>query len=232
MRTLIVAIIFTLISGCSSNPKINEETNFTHSQPENISIVSHDWHTGFVIPAKDLQSLIPELGARFPNANYLEVGWGDKGFYQAEEVTTGLALQAIFWPTESIVHVVALKERPETSFPNSEVKTLCVDNERYALLIDFVSKSFQRDSSNHVIPSKHGIYGDSQFYEGEGDYYLFNTCNKWTAKGLKSAKFDIDPTFKLTAGSIMSFLAAQAPSHTADMCTKKPLSSKPSPTSP
>jgi hypothetical protein len=31
-----------------------------------------------------------------------------------------------------------------------------------------------------------------------------NTCNKWTAKGLKSAGMDISPMFKLTAGSVMS----------------------------
>jgi len=33
-----------------------------------------------------------------------------------------------------------------------------------------------------------------------------NTCNKWTAKGLKSAGMDISPTFKLTAESIMDYL--------------------------
>jgi len=33
-----------------------------------------------------------------------------------------------------------------------------------------------------------------------------NTCNKWTAKGLKSAGMDISPTFKLTADSIMDYL--------------------------
>ena len=33
-----------------------------------------------------------------------------------------------------------------------------------------------------------------------------NTCNKWTAKGLKSAGMDISPTFKLTADSIMDYV--------------------------
>ncbi|MFB8829603.1 hypothetical protein ACE0DR_10225 [Azotobacter sp. CWF10] len=34
-----------------------------------------------------------------------------------------------------------------------------------------------------------------------------NTCNKWTAKGLRSAGVDIFPAFKLTAGSIMKSIA-------------------------
>ncbi len=33
-----------------------------------------------------------------------------------------------------------------------------------------------------------------------------NTCNTWTAKGLKSAGMDISPTFKLTADSIMDYM--------------------------
>ena len=51
-----------------------------------------------------------------------------------------------------------------------------------------------------------GIYGDSQFYSGVGDFYLMNTCNRWTAKGLKSIGMDISPTLKLTAGSVMNYL--------------------------
>ncbi|MGF1760774.1 DUF2459 domain-containing protein, partial [Photobacterium sagamiensis] len=47
-----------------------------------------------------------------------------------------------------------------------------------------------------------------QFYKGVGDYHLMNTCNQWTAKGLKSTGMDISPTFKLTAGSVMKYVAA------------------------
>ena len=51
-----------------------------------------------------------------------------------------------------------------------------------------------------------GIYGDSQFYRGAGEYYLTNTCNKWTAKALQSAGMDISPGFKLTADSVMGYI--------------------------
>ncbi len=33
-----------------------------------------------------------------------------------------------------------------------------------------------------------------------------NTCNKWTAKGLESAGVNINPSLKLTSGSVMGFL--------------------------
>lgn len=35
---------------------------------------------------------------------------------------------------------------------------------------------------------------------------MMNTCNKWTAKGLKSAGLDISLWFKQTQDSIMSYL--------------------------
>jgi len=53
---------------------------------------------------------------------------------------------------------------------------------------------------------ENGIYGNSQFYQGAGKYYLMNTCNKWTTKGLKSIGMEISPTFKLTSSSVMNFL--------------------------
>jgi len=37
-------------------------------------------------------------------------------------------------------------------------------------------------------------------------YYLTNTCNKWTAKALKSIGMDIKPIFYLSAESIMDYL--------------------------
>lgn len=47
---------------------------------------------------------------------YLEFGWGDKYFYQAENPTVGLGIKAILWSTKSVVHVVALPLRPDEYF--------------------------------------------------------------------------------------------------------------------
>jgi uncharacterized protein (TIGR02117 family) len=174
-----------------------------------VYVVSHGWHTGFVIPAIDIQDKLPELKKRFPHANNIELGWGDKGFYQAKEITTGLTLRAIFWPTKSVVHAVAVPSDVQRYFSNSVIETLCLNELEYLSLITFISNSFARNETDDVMPQKKGIYGNSQFYTGMGDYYLMNTCNKWTAKGIKSAGLDISPVFKLTAGSIMNFLSKQ-----------------------
>ena len=61
-----------------------------------------------------------EIKSRFGETPYLEFGWGDKGFYQANEITSGITFKAVFWPTESVVHVVAVPKEPRIYFKNSE----------------------------------------------------------------------------------------------------------------
>jgi len=210
-----------LLSACSSKPYIleNSDKDFVGGQKK-VYVVSHGWHTGFVIPALDIQHRVPDLKKRFSHARNIEFGWGDKGFYQAKEITSGLSLRAIFWPTESVIHAVAVPSDVQRYFSNSVIETLCLNEREYLSLLTFISNSFARNAMGAVLPQKKGIYGNSQFYTGVGDYYLMNTCNKWTAKGLKSAGLDIAPVFKLTAGSIMDYLDKQVPSLTKTCATK------------
>jgi len=102
--------------------------------------------------------------------------------------------------------MVSVPESPYISFPYAEIRELCLSTEKIDDLGLFLSNSLKRDQLGKVIPTKNGIYGDNQFYTGEGTYYLFNACNKWTAKGLQSAGFDINPMLKLTASSVISFI--------------------------
>jgi len=201
-------LVTTLINGCSALPEVvTPDPKNAEPLNDDVYIVSHGWHTGIVLPAAAIQTRLPSLRERFQGAPYLEFGWGDKGFYQAAEITTGLTLQAIFWPTESVVHVVALNAKAPQVFPHSQSLQVCMSDVEYASLLTFIENSFQRhEVSGDLVSLRNGIYGNSQFYAGVGDYYLMNTCNKWTAKALKSAGMDIWTTFKLTAGSIMNYL--------------------------
>ena len=206
MKNFILLIII-ILAGCSAKPYIvSYAEEFEGSGQNEVYVVSHGWHTGFVIPAPEIQRVMPELERRFGNTPYIEFGWGDKGFYQAKETTLGLTLRAIFWPTESVVHSVAVPQKVEEYFSNSEVEKLCLSDVELSALISFISSSFYRDKSGNLLELQKGIYGDSKFYSGVGDFYLMNTCNRWTAKGLKSIGMDISPKLKLTAGSVMNYL--------------------------
>jgi len=204
---VILLISLLVVSACSTQPHVVKQTEISVPAPKEIYIVSHGWHTGFIVPASTIQSLLPQLRDRFPDTPYMEFGWGDKSYYQAEEVTFGLTMKAIFWPTESVVLAVAVPEKPDINSSDGEIETLCLDNSQYSLLIDFIEQSFFKDGDGKIMKSNDGTDGDSQFYQGVGEYYLMNTCNTWTAKGLKSAGLDISPAFKLTSGSVMGYLS-------------------------
>ena len=211
MNNAIKALAFSSLSisfaACSNKPLVVKHIAEQDPVRNNtVFIASHGWHTGIILPAEELNTELSFLYKRFGKVKHYEFGWGDSGFYQAREITTELTLQAIFWPTDSVVHVVAINTDPVRYFPQSEVIKLSLSRGKLASLRKFIGNSFFRNKDDQVIKMKSGIYGNSQFYKGEGDYYLMNTCNKWTAKGLKSAGMDISTTFKLTSDSIMSFL--------------------------
>lgn len=208
MKGIFLIIILFLLSACSSKPNVVKHVENREEAGEKIYVVNHGWHTGFVVPSEKIQDYLPKLRAKFEDAPYIEFGWGDKGFYQAKEITTGLTLRAIFWPTESVIHAVAVPKNIRGYFQNSQIETICLSSSEYNSLINFISNSFYKNEDSEILELRNGIYGDSQFYKGVGDYYLMNTCNKWTAKGLKSAGLDISPTFKLTAGSVMNYIVA------------------------
>jgi len=209
MKIIFSLLIPFLLSACFSESYAVKPVDESHTKREKeIYVVSHDWHTGFVVPAQQIQAQLPRLKERFGDTPYIEFGWGDKEFYQAEKATIGTTLSAIIWPTESVIHAVAVPEKANEYFLNSRVIKLCLSSAEYSSLISFISNSFHKNKKGEILELQSGIYGDSQFYKAVGNFSLINTCNKWTARGLQSAGMDISTTFKLTADSIMNYVAA------------------------
>jgi len=95
---------------------------------------------------------------------------------------------------------------PYRSFPDRVVRRLCLSEEQIRSLSQFLADSFLRDAKGGLLPTPTGRQGVNQFYEATGSYHLFSTCNQWTARGLRSAGFAINPAFKLTNGSLIGFI--------------------------
>ncbi len=205
--SFIIICIFILSTSCSSKPyAVTPTAGPCQIRSHNIFIVSHSWHTGIIIPGISLNDAVPELKNRFGIPSYYEIGWGDKGFYQSQEITTKLTLQAMFWSEGAVLHIVAFSEDPISYFKGEPIVSTCLTNEELSSLKLYILSSFSYSEVHSIIPLQTGIYGDSQFYNGEGRCYIFNTCNKWTAKALKSSGLQINPLLKLTASSIMDYL--------------------------
>lgn len=204
---LFILAVSLIISGCSMEPHVIDHAAETNPiRDHSIYVTNHGWHTGFIIPAKSANASLSFLKQRFGSVAYYEFGWGDEGFYQAEEISLGLVLRAIFWPTDAVMHVVSVPFDPSQFFISSEVIELKLSNSEMKSLQAFINNSFHYNDNGQTVSLNPGIYGDSQFYRATGNYFMTNTCNKWTAKGLKSSGMDIGVGFKLTADSIMSVI--------------------------
>ncbi len=157
-----------------------------------MHVIDHGLHTGLCVRADDLNRQAADLRDRFQEAEYYELGWGDAAFYQAEEKTTGLALGALFWPGDAVMHVVGFRGEPREYFKGTDVRRVALSDEGYNRLLRFVSDGFHRDGNGRLVPAKRGIYGDSQFYRGTGHYHALNTCNTWTAEALSMGGIRIE----------------------------------------
>ena len=196
--------LFLLLASCATLPKALEPVTENGSGPSrSIYAVSHGKHTGLIVEAESINAILPEWREKLGDVQYYEIGWGDAGFYRAKSITTRLTLDAIFRPTQSIVHVVGFDEDPTMAFPTSEVVTLSVAQANHDNLVRYIALSLAKDEAGRPVDEGPGIYGNSVFFRGIGRYFLCNTCNKWTAKGLYSAGVDVDPQTPISSHDVM-----------------------------
>ncbi len=151
-----------------------------------IYLVGHGWHTGLIIRQKDVpEGLWPEAGD-FPQAEYLEIGWGDHDYYRTVDPSLWTTLKAALVPTQSVLHVVGFRAPPTAYFTASEVIELRLPHTAIEPLAKYIHSAFARENTQPVAPLGSGLYGDSRFYPAHETFHLFNTCNIWTARALRS----------------------------------------------
>jgi uncharacterized protein (TIGR02117 family) len=197
-----VFLILVLLQGCAT------AVRDLYSPPDSraatpIYVVSHGWHTGIVVDRKKAEPWLPALRGQFINARYLEIGWGDGAFYQAENPSVWLALQAAFGSGYSVLHVVALPVEPQHYFLAGETVAIRLSQPGFRALVEFINASFYLDDSGNIVDLSENSYGDSRFYRANGRYHLLSTCNNWTAQALQTAGVPIDSATAQTAGSVM-----------------------------
>jgi uncharacterized protein (TIGR02117 family) len=215
---LLITLVFG--SGCAT-PRFAANwpspQSLASSETERLSktiyVVGHGWHTGIVLKASDVSpDAFPEI-EDFPRSEYVELGWGDEGFYRAKKITAPLVLQAAFWPTPSVMHVVGFSGPVKQFYQVSDIIEVKLSQDDFDQLCGFIGDSFERTEDGEPIPLGPGLYGESTFYRAKGKYYVPKTCNSWTAKGLKAAGCDLLPQTTITAESVL----ARARKHGRDL---------------
>jgi uncharacterized protein (TIGR02117 family) len=173
-----------------------------------VFVVSHGYHAGIVVPREALieaarrnqnNGALIDLAERFGAFPWLEIGWGDEGFYRevptVASLNLGLAARALFRAgNPSVLHVVGLPRGPEIVFANAEIVRIRLGAAGFAKLTQRLDDTFARDAENRLPPDLgRGLYGPSLFYRARGNFNLFNVCNHWLARLLDAAGLPTAP---------------------------------------
>jgi uncharacterized protein (TIGR02117 family) len=188
-----------------------------------VFIVSHGYHAGIVLPRASTADIAGTVGhhalsavaSRFGAYPWLEIGWGDEGFYTSVptigSLTVPLALRALFRPgNPTVVHVVGVAQHPRQTFPNVDIVRLRLGAAGFAQLLRRLDATFARDQGGLVEPMGPGLYGPSLFYRGVGAFHLFNVCNHWIADLLDAAGVPTAPLLATLPFGLLADLKRRA----------------------
>ena len=182
-------LIVTLLSFVSVN-----EDSAENNQEISIYILTNGVHTDVVLPLKSeyydwTNQLKPEhTKAKDTTVKYAALGWGDKGFYLATptwaDLKASTALKAASGLSTTAMHVTFYKDLKESK----SCKKLQISSDNYKKLILFINESFLTKSGEFLKIETEAVYGKHDvFYEANGSYSLFYTCNSWANQALKAA---------------------------------------------
>lgn len=149
----------------------------------------------------------------FVEARYLEFGWGDAAYYQADEPTSGMTLGSL-WPGPSVMEVVPLQELPTDPDHDYYSVALHVTRAELEAMTASVEQSFVQPLSA-TGKSYRVTAGEARFYHARGNFHAFRTCNRWTSQLLRLAGCAVKPATMITARQVMK-AAKRCDSESAD----------------
>ena len=198
-----------LLASCASVPPL--PPNGPGPKVYTVSVVSDGWHAAIVVPRAQLveTGLVPEAGD-FPQARFIEFGWGDRTFYPAREKTLGMTLDAALRTTPAIIHVAGFVRSPELIYGDANVVSLAMTRQAFRHMIGVLDGYFDREQGARSYPVASGLLPNSHFYLARGGFHLFNNCNTWTARILRAGGVNLSPTGVITADQLMSQLRAKS----------------------
>jgi len=165
-------------------------------------LVTQDAHTGIAVRRADIPPGLWPESRDFPQADYLEVGWGEREYYMGRDQGFWGTLRVALGSNPSVLHVAGIRGPLPDSFPASEIIELSLSAPDYERLIRYIQDAYDRAGATVVAPLGPGLYGDSRFYPGRESFSLLRTCNVWTAQGLRDAGMPVSDA--ITREGLMS----------------------------
>jgi len=191
---LIALLLLYLVNAFMlSRITIEEEPN----EPDEIAvyILTNGVHTDIVMPVKtaqvDWSQQIKHSNTQRADSTYshIAMGWGDKGFYLETptwaDLKASTAFKAATGLSSTAIHTTYYRSMTE----GEDCKKILISKLQYSRLIQYITESFQKDKFGQFIhiptDANYGI--SDAFYEANGSYSMFSTCNSWANSGLKAS---------------------------------------------
>ena len=116
---------------------------------------------------------------------YIALGWGERDFYlntpRWRDLTAATAARALSGANETLIHADYLASPPAEG---EYAVRFTVSREQYRRLAENLARHFKRRGGKTLPLADAHYTADDAFYEAEGRYHLFNTCNSWLNRRL------------------------------------------------
>jgi uncharacterized protein (TIGR02117 family) len=124
---------------------------------------------------------------RYARGNYLAIGYGNRDFYLNTptwgDLSPRTALAAAFGGGPSLIHV----EHEHDPRPNEYQQPITLSADQYRRLAAHIAQSFDLAGGRSKPLIGRGYGPADVFYEAEGTYNAYRTCNEWTGEALRAA---------------------------------------------
>jgi hypothetical protein len=183
------------LSTAPSDPPIPADSRIVY-------VVRRTWHIDIGFTAQDLQSPLAAVRNSFPDAKYLEFGFGDRQYLTNQRRGAGTLLSAL-WPGPGLILMTALKLTPQEAFGAEHVYELRVSVRQMSDIQQFIWHTLTHDQHS-ITPLEAGPYEGSLFYAAVPKYSAVHTCNTWAAEALRAARLPVRSTGVVFAGQLWS----------------------------
>jgi uncharacterized protein (TIGR02117 family) len=200
-RIHLITILLVFVAACAMSPPGAPPASA--EQTRTVYVAAHGWHTGLIVRSRDVPRDAWPARVDFPEAEYLELGWGEREYYMREDAGVWLGLRALLWSTSSAIHAAGFRGPVAGEFPRSEIVELRVAQAGFQRLVSFVGASHERDAAGRTIVLAPGQRPGSLFYASHRRFHLFETCNTWVARALQEAGVPVEPRSATTAEGLM-----------------------------
>lgn len=203
----IILFFFLSLSGCSLQSIARSEEHILDSRSctssslpaKTIWITGNGWHTGIILQSDLVPSTLKFLLSEFSTQPYVEIGWGDREFYQSSGYSWIKGIKALFFSSGAVLHVSGLNHSEFLSLLKGTLITVQISDTAFQKLIGHIIDTVTLNASHEAVVLGNSLYGKGHYYAASGDFSIFHTCNSWTAAALQSADCAISQVIKASS---------------------------------